>query len=195
MARQKYGTPKQLAEAMNVKPATVYTWRKKGKLDGLVGEDGLINLTMAKKLLPGRISRKHLESGNARWKKPVLGAPDQHANLETPEQVTGYLNETIGDLSRLDLYELQRRNELEKLLLAQIKRRKESSELVEVEAVKKAAFDAGKLIKEQCLAIADRTGPLVAAEPDSFKCRELIIREVNYILEGLSQALEAGLDA
>lgn len=173
---------------MNVNPCTVARWKKTGKLNGFMNEKGKINITRALKELPSRISVSHKQSADIRWK----GRQDKTAESMSKEEVSSYLNETIGDLSKLDIYELQRRNELEKLLLAQIKRRRESGELVEVEMVERDAFNAGKAIKEQCLAIADRTSPLVAAESDIFKCKEIIVKEVNYILESLASILGAG---
>jgi len=63
---------------------------------------------------------------------------------------------------------------------------------VDAAAVEKKAFEAGKTIKESCVAIADRTAPLVAAEDDSFQCKQILLQEINYILESLSKLLETG---
>ncbi|MFW5931183.1 MAG: hypothetical protein ACOCQI_05460, partial [Desulfosalsimonas sp.] len=159
------------------------------KLKGLIRKkDGKVNITKAKKELSNRIAPKQQQSINARWGKNQIKQKVEAPATE--EEVEGYLNETIGDLAKLDIYELQRRNELEKLLLAQIKRRKESGELMEAEGAQKAAFEAGKAIKEQLAAIADRTAPLVAAESKDFECKQIIMKEIGYILESLSKLLE-----
>jgi len=55
--------------------------------------------------------------------------------------------------------------------------------------VEKTAFNTGRQIKEQCLSIADRCSPLVAAESDAFQCKQILLTEINYILEELSNAL------
>lgn len=55
--------------------------------------------------------------------------------------------------------------------------------------VESKAFEAGRLIKEQCMAIADRCAPMVAASNDQFECKQIIVKEVTYILEGIADAL------
>ena len=170
---------------MGVNPSTVARWKRLGKLDGLINEKGKINITRAVKELPNRTSLKHKQSAEARWKGK------KKSSEVTKEEVDGYLDETIGDLAKLDIYQLQRRNELEKLLLAQIKRKRESGELVEVEVINRQGFEAGKAIKDQLSAIPDRVAPLVAAETDTFECKQLMIREIDYVLEGLHDKLKA----
>lgn len=188
----RYGTQRQLAKEMGVNETTICKWKSAGKLKGLIRKkDGKVNITKAKKELPGRVAPKQQQSQNIRWGKEKKQPPDEKAP-ETEEEIRSYLDESIGDLARLSIFELQRRNELEKLLLAQIKRRKESGELVDAAAVEKKAFEAGKTIKESCVAIADRTAPLVAAEDDSFQCKQILLQEINYILESLSKLLEVG---
>jgi hypothetical protein len=188
--KTEWGTQAELARRMNVSPKTIAAWKTRGKLKGLIRKkDGKVNLTRAVNILPGRVSPKHQQSQNARWNKQQKQPPKQD-NPETEEEIRSYLDESIGDLAQLDIYELQRRNELEKLLLAQIKRKHQSAELVEAEQIKTRAFEAAKAIKESCIAIADRTAPLVAAEGEAFACKQIILKEVNYILEDLSQKLE-----
>ena len=187
--RSKFGLKKDLAKLMNVTPQTVTSWIKSGKCDDLIRKkDGKVNLTKAAEVLPGRIAPKQQASINARWGKEQQAPPPDTPATEA--EVQDYLNESIGDLARLSISELQRRNELEKLLLAQIRRKKEDNELIDAAGAKKAAHEAGKHIKDQCTAIADRCAPLVAVEPDSFECKQIIIKEINYVLENLSKVLE-----
>ena len=70
-----------------------------------------------------------------------------------------------------------------------LKNQREAGELIDASEVERDAFEAGRAIKHQCLAIADRTSSLVAAEQDPFKCKQILIQEVNFILEGLSDTL------
>ena len=147
-----------------------------------------MNITRALKELPGRIAPKQQQSQNIRWGKGN-GRPRDAKLDATKEEVKTYLDEAVGGLLDLDIYELQRRNELEKLLLAQIKRRRESDEVVDAEEVATAAFNAGKLVKEQCLAIAERVAPLVAAESDMFECKQILLKEINFVLESLSKSI------
>ncbi len=172
---------------MGVHVSTVAKWKKARKLDGFLDSKGKINITRAAKELHKRISPKHKQSINARWK----GKKDKPKEV-TKEEVDSYLDETIGDLAKLDIYQLQRRNELEKLLLAQIKRKRESGELVEIELVSRQGFEAAKAIKDQLSAIPDRVAPLVAAETDPFKCKQLMIKEIDYVLESLHQGFKVG---
>lgn len=172
---------------MNVHRSTVANWKRNGKLVGLLDDDGRVNITRALKELPGRLSQKHKQSVEQRWHKEKGKETKQEM---TKDEVSTYLDETIGELSKLDIYELQRRNELEKLLLAQIKRKRESRELVEMEAVNRQGYEAAKAIKDQCSAIPDRVAPLVAAESNIFACKQIISKEIDYVLENISSKLE-----
>jgi len=62
--------------------------------------------------------------------------------------------------------------------------------LVNIEDMKRLAFEAGKQIKEHCLAIPDRCGPLVAANSDAFECKQILLEEINIALENLSEVLK-----
>lgn len=171
---------------MGVHRSTVANWRRAGKLIGLMDDKGRVNISRALKELPGRISQKHKQSVEHRWH----GQSKKESQEMTKDEVSTYLDETIGELSRLDIYELQRRNELEKLLLAQIKRRRESKELVEVETVNRQGYEAAKAIKDQCSAIPDRVAPLVAAESDIFTCKQIVSKEIDYVLENIAETLK-----
>lgn len=171
---------------MGVDRTTVYKWKRAGKLDGLMNSKGQVNLTRAAKELPGRVSPKHQQSINQRWH----GDKERGKADISQDEVNSYLDETIGELSKLDIYELQRRNELEKLLLAQIKRKRESGELVEADLINRQGFEAAKAIKDQCSAIPDRVAPLVAAESDIFQCKQIVIKEIDYVLENIAEKLK-----
>ncbi len=83
-------------------------------------------------------------------------------------------------------------NEAYKAALKKLEYEERSGKLVDVGKVERNAFEAGKAIKEQLVAIADRTAPLVAAESKDFECKQILLQEINYILESLSKLLEAG---
>lgn len=80
-------------------------------------------------------------------------------------------------------------NEKYKAALKKLEFEQKSGKLISVDEVEKRGFDAGRMIKEQCLSIADRCSPLVAAEADQFKCKQILVKEISRILEGLSDAL------
>jgi hypothetical protein len=51
-------------------------------------------------------------------------------------------------------------------------------------------FDIARRVRDQCLAIADRCAPVVAVESDQHVCKELLLKEIRYIVEGLRQDIE-----
>lgn len=67
-----------------------------------------------------------------------------------------------------------------------------AGELIEVDLINKQGFEAGRLIKDQLLGIPDRIAPLVAVESDSFACKQLMIKEIEHVLHGLSEKLTRG---
>jgi hypothetical protein len=177
----KTGNQSDLARLMGVDKSTVTTWKKRSKLNDLILPDGRINLTKALKVLPGRISPKQQTSVLQRWKKsPAAGSS------ATKKEIKSYLDESMGDLSKLDIYELQRRNELEKLLLAQIKRRDLENKYLLVEDVKKTIAEMAVYFKDACQSIPDRCAALCAAEDDPFQCKQILIQETRWILQTLS---------
>jgi len=151
-------TYKQLADEMGVTPQTITAWKKAGKLKGLI-RNGRVNKDKALETLPGRIAPKQQQSQNIRWGKEQK-PPAQ--NPETEDEVKTYLDETIGDLARLDIYELQKRNELEKLLLQRIKRKKEEGELIERETVEADWTQHIIAAKTKILSIKSRTANILS---------------------------------
>lgn len=71
-----------------------------------------------------------------------------------------------------------------------LKLRNERQEVMPVAVVDKAAFEAGRQIRDQVQSIADRCAPLVAAESDQHECRMILRREIDYILQGLADKLK-----
>lgn len=151
-----WGTQVQLADMMGVKKSTVSDWKRQGKLKGLIRK-GKVNLDKAAEVIPGRIAPKQQRSANIKHGKVAQPPkPTDIENPETEEAVKSYLDETIGDLAQLDIYELQKRNELEKLLMARIKRNREEGELVPLDQVKNECFSAFRLMRDAILNIPDR---------------------------------------
>ncbi len=61
-----------------------------------------------------------------------------------------------------------------------------TGKLVEAEAVKKAAFDQARMLRDTLLNIPDRISPVLAAESDQGKITSLLTTEIRQALEGLS---------
>ncbi len=112
----------------------------------------------------------------------------------TDSEIRRYLAEDIENLEKLDMAELQKRTEIEKILAARLKRRQQAGEVIDQEKVKKAAFESGRAIKEQLSGIPDRTGALVAAVSDDFECRRIIKKEIDFVLDGLADKLRVDPD-
>ena len=108
----------------------------------------------------------------------------------TDSEIRRYLAEDIESLESLDMAELQKRHEIEKILAARLKRRRDSSEVVDAEKVRQAAFSAGKAIKEQVGGIPDRLSALVAVQSDLFECKKIMQEEIDFVLDGLSEKLK-----
>lgn len=104
-----------------------------------------------------------------------------------------------GDLSapEAQLYDIQKaraKREHHEANLAEMRERKESGRLVELGRVKKAAVDAGALLRTALEQMAGKVGSLVAAESDAAECRRIIANEVDAALEDAAGNLRALVD-
>lgn len=183
-----HGELAALARYLGEPADKIRAWRKRGKIEKFI-TNGRIDKETAAAEIHAMIAPRQRMSAEARWHKN-RNIDHAHHAPETEAEITDYLNRTVGELSELPIYELQRFNELEKLLLARLKRQREDGELIPAEPVQRAAYDAGKKIKEQIASVADRCCSLVAAENDPFECKQILQKEINYVLEGLSKMLE-----
>lgn len=71
---------------------------------------------------------------------------------------------------------------------AKLKYEQAAGSLVEAEAVKKAAFETGRTIRESLLGIPDRIAGELAGETDPHKVHVVLTREITMALEELSRA-------
>lgn len=174
-----------LAAATNQAPATVRKQYTRNKYDYYI-QDGQYDIDGIKNNSAKLFQVK--KRGGNKAKTVKKATKDNLNSPETKEEINQYLDENIGDLSTLAIDELWRRNELEKLLMAQIKRRVAENQLIDADVVKRESFADALLVREQLESIPDRCAPLVAASSDQFECREILAKEINYILYGLSDA-------
>ncbi len=178
---------RELAKAMNVSEKTISEWKKRGKLKGLI-RNGKVNKEKALEVLPGRVAPIQQASQNIRWgkeqKQPPPHEPDQP---ETEAEVKTYLDENIGELSKLDIYELQRRNELEKLLLARLKRKKEEGELIDRNLTIKQTSDAFRVCRDAILNIPDRESANLMAITDPAEFRQKLANVLRQPLDDLQR--------
>ncbi len=196
------GQHELLAKCLGKPDATIRKQYTRGKYNSYI-LDGQYNLEAIQSNL-SKIFQP--QSRHARKSQPVKkdateNKPKASKKTETKKQkphsppvdeseVKDYLDETIGELHSLGIDELWRRNELEKLLMARIKRKAAEGQLIDVGVVEREAFSAGLTIREGLESIADRCAPLVAATSDQFECREILAKEINHILNGMADALQ-----
>lgn len=78
----------------------------------------------------------------------------------------------------------------EKSLLAALERRRVEGDYILASDVDREAFRAGAMIREGLESIAERCAPLVAATSDQFECREILYKEISFILNHLADTLQ-----
>ena len=166
--------------------STVRWWYKNGKLNEWI-KGGKIDIEKATEGIHKKISPKQQQSQNIRWGKEQKQPPPEPPQPETEDAVRTYLDETIGELSQLDIYELQRRNELEKLLLARLKRRQAEDELIDRSLTIKQASDAFRICRDAILNIPDRESANLMAITDPAKFRQKLADVLRQPLEDLQR--------
>jgi seryl-tRNA synthetase len=165
----------------------VKRWRNAGKLDEWIRSDGTLDIEAAARGINAKVAPRQQAAANARWKKTGKSIPKKD---ETESALKKYLKETLGDIEQCDFSELQRRNELEKLLLARIKRGEIEKELVPLSKVKKQATECAMTAKSQVVALPDRFAAILATVNDPFEIRRIMKAEVRHILETISSGIE-----
>jgi len=126
--------------------------------------------------IPKRISPKQQQSINKRWGKITESLEPDEAKA-----VEDYLSLSVEDLSKRSLPELQRFNELEKLVLARIRRGREENTLIEVERAADIIEQILSIMINVLESLPVRCGALVAAEPEAFECQQILEKEINFM--------------
>lgn len=155
-----------------------------GKLP--VDADGQIDPEEADRMLaalrePARPSRRavHRDDGGLPAGKR---ATKPHATAQG-EIVTG--SPERGDLPTL-LLKTRIKSEAERGKLLELKAKVEAGRYVDADDVRVAAFNKGRLVRENLLNISGRLAPLVAAEGDERRCFELMDGEIRRALVELT---------
>ena len=136
---------------------------------------------LAQNLNPAHDRVIHVGLKNSKSKKQKN---DQGGHAEKQQIVE------IAGMENIDLNTAKTLETQYKAALRKLEYEEKNQELVSISKLVKVADAAGRQIKEQCLAIADRCSPLVAAENDQFICKQILLKEINYILDGISKMLE-----
>ena len=188
------------ARHIGVSPSYISKLIERGRLTEAsmikVGSDTLIDSDKAEVELKRNLSGVNLGLNR---KKPGKKPKRKAVEIVAPKK-RGSKKKTASELFLENLginpADLPGRSDLEACKLAieaRILARKDdeaAGKLIDAEEVKKRGFAAGRHIRDQCLAIADRCSPLVAACSDQFECKQILMKEITYILEGTSKMLE-----
>ena len=92
-----------------------------------------------------------------------------------------------GDSSKLT--ESRAMREHFKALLCELEYKERSGELIYSKDVKEAAFESGRLVRDQLLNIPARVSPIIAAERDAKKVNEILTQEIRQCLETIAADL------
>ena len=136
---------------------------------------------------------KNLSYVNRRMK--ALKRPKQNnqnktkSKLTTEEKLEALIDAGFDGENLKTLSEAQRIDANYKALLRKQEYEEKQDKLIQADLVEKAAFEAGRKIRDQLLSIPDRCATLVAAEADPFDCKQILIKEINHILNDLHNAI------
>jgi hypothetical protein len=169
-------TQSELAKKMNVSPGAVTLWKQTGKLTGLI-RNNKVNLGKALKFLPGRIDQIQKAKGDKQWGK---------VKKEPTKQEISEVAEMAGIDLNADISEGQRLKTIYDAALKKLEFEEKQNTLIDSKKVEASEAFAGRVIKESCLAIADRCAALCAAESDPFEVKKILLKEINFILESIS---------
>lgn len=169
--------PTQYGKHRGVSRQRVEKYIEKGLLDGAYINERTgkgsnkykINPIKADKLLEGNLSQEN-----------------RKASAEEKKRTT----KKAGIEDELSFSEARTLNEKYKAALKKLDFEERSGELVLVDEVKRLGFAAGREIRDKLISIPDRCSPLVASESDQFECKQILLKEINFILEGLNTALQ-----
>lgn len=150
-----------------------------------VGKDGKVNAAAALAAI-----NRFREPGRDHLRKTVpLRGPgakefkNAGADLDDLVPLNGKKN---GSRDLEELLELRIREGRAKAALRELELREKQGDLIEAEAVHKAAFKTFRALRDALLKIPDRIAPLVTAEKREHKVHKLISSEIREILQGVN---------
>jgi hypothetical protein len=127
--------------------------------------------------------RLRAEKNNGTFRiDPVVGRADWLSNtLSQSKVVKG--SKTPGDMSTADVERIEK---FWKAKLAELKYREATKELVDVERVKRDAFETGRKIRDGMLSIPSRISSEVLGKRNQFEIEKVMTREIMEVLKLLS---------
>lgn len=196
------GQHELLAKCLSKPDATVRKQYTRGKYNQYI-QDGQYDLEAiqsnlskifqpqsrhARKSQPGKKDNPEKKSKVSKKTEPKNHKP--LSPLADENEVKNYLNETIGELCFLEINELWRRNELEKLLMARLKRHKEEHRLIEIDTATKTIELILSTAINNLESLGVKAGPLLAVENDAFECEQILNKEMDFIRNQIISDLE-----
>jgi hypothetical protein len=106
----------------------------------------------------------------------------------TPEEKEKVI-ESAGIIREMDFGRARTLHEQYKAALKKLEFDKLKGLVIDGPETYRRRFEIARQIRDQCLSIADRCAPVVAAEPDQHKCREILLTEIRYIIDGIRQEI------
>jgi hypothetical protein len=111
--------------------------------------------------------------------------PKSQPTHEEKEQVV----ESAGIVREMDFGRARTLHEQYKAALKKLEFDKLKGLVIDGPETYRRRFEIARQIRDQCLSIADRCAPVVAAESDQHKCREILLTEIRYIIDGIRQEI------
>ena len=181
----KHGELNRTAKALGRNITTVSKWWKTGKLNDVI-KAGKIDLDRVEEAVKANTDVIRQRNANRAISSHVRGSkPAPEVPPMDDDELEQYANKKgIPSFSDSQRAKMAYEAKLKELDYAERKKM-----LVPAAEVEKRSFAAGQHIREALESIADRCAPLVAAESGQFECREILAKEINYVLAGLADIL------
>jgi len=161
-----------------------------GKLEGAakkVGGRWQIDARKADKLLAKNISPSKKRQGEfGAVKTRGRRKPKRRSKREAPSPAEKKRVAKEAGTEELSLFEAELLEKQYKAALKKLEYEKASGILTEAEAVKKAAFDRARMLRDGLLNLKSKISPLLAVEQDATEIDKLLDQEFRHLLEGLS---------
>ena len=149
--------------------------------EGLIPEDAISKAGRVIKIDQAKADR--FLDKNIVTRKELLGKSSP--TKATPEEKTRTIEQ--AGTSGLGFHEARTLAQRYKAALLKIELDQKTGRLVDAEAVRVAAFNKGRAVRDSLLNIPDRISPILAAEKDQMKVADILTREIRTALEELSR--------
>jgi len=177
---------RRYAQRVGVSHVYINRLVREGKLPA--DSDGRVDPDEADRVLaafrePARSSRRTARDTGVRV--PEANPRPQRAAESSP--LSSSASSVGGDLPTL-LLKTRIKSEAERGKLLELKAKVEAGRYVDADEVKVAAFNKGRIVRDNLLNVAGRLAAVVAAESDERRCFELIDGEIRQAIVALTGA-------